>query len=88
MTKPTTEDITQYLTDTKNYDFFTAQAFADRFWNYYESCGWKVGKKQMISWHAAIRTWELNDKNRNNGFNQSAKLGTSAAKIAGLKALD
>lgn len=86
-TKPSPEDITNYLTESKNYDFFTAQAFADRFWNFYESKGWVVGKSPMKSWQAAIRTWEINDKQKQNGLNQNSKLGTSEAKIAGLKAL-
>lgn len=29
----------------------------DKFWNYYESNGWKVGKNPMKSWPAALRNW-------------------------------
>ena len=29
----------------------------DKFWNYYESNGWKVGKNSMKSWPAAMKGW-------------------------------
>ena len=29
----------------------------DKFWNYYESNGWKVGKNPMKSWPATMKTW-------------------------------
>ena len=31
-----------------------------RFFDYYESNGWKVGKVDMIDWKAALRNWESN----------------------------
>lgn len=33
---------------------------AERFFSYYESNGWKVGKNPMKDWQAAFRTWERN----------------------------
>lgn len=32
---------------------------AMKFWNYYESNGWKVGKNRMISWPNALAHWRL-----------------------------
>lgn len=61
--KPTSQEIAQFLTSEKNYDDFSAMGFADKFWNYYESKGWVVGKSPMKNWKAAIRTWEINKKN-------------------------
>ena len=29
----------------------------EKFWNYYESNGWKVGKNPMKSWPAALQNW-------------------------------
>jgi len=29
---------------------------------YYDSVGWKVGRKKMVSWKGAVRTWGLNEK--------------------------
>ncbi|MBR0085668.1 MAG: hypothetical protein IJL97_03865 [Lachnospiraceae bacterium] len=31
---------------------------ADRFYDFYESKNWYVGKNKMRDWHAAVRTWE------------------------------
>jgi hypothetical protein len=37
---------------------------SQRFVDYYESNGWKVGKNPMKDWKAAVRTWKQqnNDK--------------------------
>jgi len=40
----------------------------NKFFNYYESNGWQVGKNKMKDWKAAVRTWEGNDiKPKQNG---------------------
>jgi len=36
----------------------------DKFWNYYESNGWRVGKNPMKSWPAALRNWWARLKER------------------------
>ena len=33
---------------------------AEKFFNYYESNGWRVGKNPMKSWLSALATWKLN----------------------------
>ena len=33
---------------------------SERFFNYYESNGWHVGKNKMRSWSAALNNWKLN----------------------------
>ena len=38
---------------------------AERFWNYYESNGWKVGRNAMKDWKATARNWITN----RNGYN-------------------
>ena len=49
--KPTIEDITSYCREkNKSVD-------AERFWNFYESKGWKVGKNPMKDWRAAVCNW-------------------------------
>lgn len=50
--KPTIEQIQAYI-DEKKLHFE-----ADRFFDYYESKGWMVGKNHMKDWKAACRTWE------------------------------
>jgi hypothetical protein len=34
------------------------------FWNHYEAVGWRVGKSPMKDWRAAVRTWNLRDRER------------------------
>lgn len=55
--KPTIEEIQAYC-DKRNNGID-----AERFYDYYESKGWKVGKAPMKDWKASVRTWE-----RNNGI--------------------
>ena len=52
--KPTLEDIKAYCRDRKN------NVDPQRFLDYYESNGWKVGRNPMKDWKATIRTWERN----------------------------
>ena len=35
----------------------------EKFRDYYEANGWKVGKNPMKDWKAAVRTWEQREKN-------------------------
>ena len=55
--KPTIEEIQAYCDERNN------GIDAERFYDYYESKGWKVGKTPMKDWKASVRTWE-----RNNGI--------------------
>ena len=61
-TKPSVEEIKNYCLERKN------NIDAERFFDYYESKGWKIGKNTMKNWQAAIRTWERNnfEGDRNN----------------------
>jgi len=52
---PTKDDISAYCLERKN------GVDAQRFFDYYESNGWKVGKNSMKDWKAAVRTWERNN---------------------------
>lgn len=54
--KPTVEQVRDYITE-KNYT-----VDAEKFWDYYESKGWKVGHSPMKDWKAAVRTWQSNYK--------------------------
>ena len=51
-TAPTVQEITNYCRDKG------CSIDAERFVDYYESVGWKVGKNQMKDWKAAVRTWQ------------------------------
>lgn len=52
--KPTIEQVSDYCKERGN------SVDPQRFIDYYESNGWKVGKNAMKDWKAAIRTWERN----------------------------
>jgi hypothetical protein len=55
--KPTTEEIQAYCLERKN------SVDPSRFFDYYESKGWLVGRTKMKDWKASVRTWERNDLN-------------------------
>ena len=54
--KPTLEEIQSYIS-SMNYEID-----ANRFYDYYESNGWMVGKNHMKDWKATIRTWQSKNK--------------------------
>ena len=58
-TPPTIEQVKEYCKERGN------AVDPDRWFNYYSSNGWKVGKNPMKDWKAAVRTWENNDKQNN-----------------------
>lgn len=51
-TKPSLEEINAYCTERKN------DVSAQKFFDFYESKGWMVGKNKMKDWKAAVRNWE------------------------------
>lgn len=53
-TRPTIDEIKQYCSERNN------TVDPQKFLDYYESNGWKVGKNSMKDWKAAVRTWERN----------------------------
>jgi len=59
-TKPTPDELIDYFNGKgSNRDE------AERFWNYYESNGWKVGRNPMKNWKAAVANWLKNSKPAN-----------------------
>ena len=54
--KPTLEDVKAYCQERGN------NVDPEKWFNYYESNGWKVGKNPMKDWKAAVRTWERSDE--------------------------
>ncbi len=60
---PKPEEVEQFF-EFKSFDRIEAQ----RFFNYFESNGWKVGgKAPMKNWKAAARNWMLNTSNYGRG---------------------
>jgi uncharacterized protein YdaU (DUF1376 family) len=52
--RPTLEEVTTYCSERKN------QVDSAKWFDYYSSNGWHVGKNSMRDWRAAVRTWEKN----------------------------
>ena len=53
---PTMDEISSYIKE-KHY-----QVDAQRFFDFYQSKGWYIGKNKMKDWKAAIRTWARSDR--------------------------
>ena len=51
-TKPTVEEIRDYCRERGN------GIDPQRFFDFYEAKGWRVGNQSMKDWQAAVRTWE------------------------------
>ena len=57
-TPPTLDDIKAYCIERQN------NVDCERFYDFYSSKGWMVGKNKMKDWKAAVRTWEKSDKDK------------------------
>lgn len=56
--KPNLTEIQAYCSERKN------NVDSEKFFNHYESNGWKVGKNKMKDWKACVRTWETSEFNK------------------------
>lgn len=68
--KPTIEELEAYMEERNMNNV------ANRFFDHYESNGWKVGKNPMKDWKASVRTWEPNHKKDNTHIPNKPKLAT------------
>lgn len=59
--RPTLEDVRAYCAERGN------KVDPERWFNYYEANGWRVGKNPMKDWKAAVRTWERNGVDKPTG---------------------
>lgn len=66
--KPTIDEVVDYCRQRNN------QVDANRFVDYYDANGWRIGKNPMKDWKAAVRTWE---RNNYGGTNINAKSATT-----------
>lgn len=58
--KPTLEEVENYIKE-KNLS-----VDGEKFFNYYESIGWKVGRNPMKSWQSALNYWQRTEKKEQN----------------------
>lgn len=54
--RPTVEEVGEYI---REHGY---QVDAQKFFDFYESKGWRVGNQPMQNWQAAVRTWTRNDR--------------------------
>ena len=67
-TKPTISEVYRYCQERNNH------VDPEKFYAYYESNGWKVGKNPMKDWKAAIRSWERNENTEKEYQERRARL--------------
>ena len=61
--KPIRNQIPPTLEMVKEYCLARGNSVdAEKFYDFYESKGWFVGKDKMKDWQASVRTWERSDK--------------------------
>lgn len=68
--KPTIDELKDYALSISFPDFD-----AERFIDYYESNGWKVGKNPMVDWQSTVRGWKKNGSTPNKGSKPVYKHG-------------
>lgn len=56
--KPSVDEVKSYCLERNN------GVDAEKFFDFYECKGWKVGKNPMKDWRAAVRNWERMDDSR------------------------
>lgn len=57
--KPSIEEVADYCEERHN------GINAEKFCDFYEAKGWKIGNNPMKDWRAAVRTWERKNKKQN-----------------------
>jgi len=73
-TRPTVEEIRAFCHERRS------SVDAQRFFDFYEAKGWRVGNQPMKDWKAAVRTWESRDNAKpNNQFGIVSKKGGKPA---------
>lgn len=74
--KPTVDEVRAYCQERKN------NVDPERFFDYYEANGWKVGKNSMKDWKATVRNWEKNGysntRPKDSGFASGSSLDFEA----------
>lgn len=65
--KPTIEEVKAYCEERSN------KVDPQKFFNYYESVGWKRGKTPIKDWKACVRTWEKEEKSTAGGSAKPSK---------------
>ena len=76
MKRPSPEEVQIQMIE-KGLDKPTALVESEKFWDFYESKGWKVGKNPMKSWKSAVNNW-LKGVEKNAGNNRKLSANEEA----------
>ena len=68
-TPPTNEDVYLYMVEKG----MNNKQEAEKFFDYYSSKGWLVGKAKMKDWKASVRNWIKNNFSTNNNNSPQQK---------------
>lgn len=68
---PSIQDVTAYCKERNNH------VDAQRWFDHYEAVGWFVGKKKMVEWKAAVRTWEISESGGKNSGKRNDRTGNA-----------
>ena len=71
--KPKIDEVKEYIKE-KGWS-----VDAERWYAYYESNGWKVGRNAMKDWKAAIKTWQYSQFNKQKQTNYETRKRTATA---------
>ena len=77
--KPTVEEVKAYCSERKN------NVDAEKFCDFYESKGWKVGKEPMRDWKASVRTWERSSTSKPPGKPTNAYINPTQSEFDNLE---
>lgn len=87
---PTEDEVIKFLENEIGLNINAAEKEGKKFWSYYDSIGWKIGKNeiQMKNWKSSLKKWLANDfnnpqKSSNNGKNSNhdePKIGRTSKK--------
>ena len=69
--KPELHDVQMYCIERR--ESHSSHVDPQKFFDYYESNGWRVGKNPMKNWKAAVRTWESNHNGTHKDTRSRAK---------------
>ena len=77
--KPTIEEVKAYCKERNN------SVDAEKFCDFYESKGWKVGKESMKDWKASVRTWEKSSTSKPPGKPTNAYINPAQSEFDNLE---
>ncbi len=70
--KPSLEEVRAFMNELGSSMWYTE---GSKFWNYYESKGWVVGRSGMKDWNAAARGWLSRSKDQEKSGGSSSPMG-------------